>query len=103
MNIFISGFVDYVKLNKSEIYIARLHVQTHVNGEHTSKIFLFESSNPELLKSDILTTFDNVKSQIGLMYPSEILSNIKAETVKYRRFNVIQILNCNNLIKSKKA
>ena len=101
MNIFIGGFVDYVKLNKSEIYIARLHVQTHVDGEHTSNVFLFESGNPELLKSDILTTFDNVKTQVETLYPSEMLSNVKASTVKYRDFNVIQLLNCNNLIKSK--
>ena len=101
MNIFISGFVDYVKLNKSEIYIARLHVQTHVDGEHTSEVFLFESNNPETLKSELLDAFINVKTQVETLHLNEILSNVKAETVKYRNFNVIQCLNCNNLIKSK--
>ena len=101
MNIFISGFVEYVKLNKSEIYIARLHVQTHANGEHTSQVFLYESNNPSDLKTEILNAFNNVKTQVETLYPNEILSNVKASTVKYRSFNVIQLLNCNNLIKSK--
>lgn len=101
MNIFISGFVDYVKINKSEIYLARLHVQTHVNGEHTSQVFLYESNNPSDLKAEILNTFIDVKTQVETLYPNEVLSNVRASTVKYRNFNVIQCLNCNNLIKSK--
>ena len=101
MSIFISGFVDYVKLNKSEIYIARLHVQTHVNGEHTSEVFLFDSNNPEFLKAELLNAFIDIKTQVETLYPNEVLSNVKAETVKYRNFNVIQCLNCSNLIKSK--
>ena len=101
MNIFISGFVDYVKLNKSEIYIARLHVQTHVNGEHTSQVFLYETNNPSDLKAEILNAFINVKTQVETLYTNEILTNVKASTVKYRNFSVIQCLKCNNLIKSK--
>lgn len=101
MNIFISGFVDYVKLNKSEIYLARLHVQKHINGDHSNEVFLFESNNPSDLKTAILNAFNNVKTQVETLHPNEILSNVRAETVKYRNFNVIQLLNCNNLIKSK--
>ena len=103
MHVFFDGFVDYIKLKQSDIYIARLNIKTSIDGVFKSEVFLFESNNPSDLKGVILNTFLNYINPIQLQYTDEVFSNIKTTATKYRGCEVIQRLESYNLIKSKRV
>ena len=102
-NIFVNCSISNIKIKNSNLYIARLHISYHVDGEYSSKVIHIESDSPQENSLNALELFNIECDKFRTMYSDELFSSVNIKSVKYRGFQVFTTLSLNNLIKKTKG
>ena len=75
-NIFLDCSIQHIKINRSNLYITRMHFMYSVNGEYSSCVKHIESNNPTENSLTALDLFNIELNNFYKLFPNEVFSKI---------------------------